>query len=67
MGKKPKVSYHYMKHCLDLLRQDIMCNADENMDFTAGHRDNFLSGENQPRECRDWNKLHAWFKERSAC
>ncbi|KAF3484391.1 uncharacterized protein GIQ15_03715 [Arthroderma uncinatum] len=65
--KKPLVAYHHIEHCLDLLRQDIICHADDFMDFTGGHGDEFLTGDNQPRKCRDWNKLSDWVKERSAC
>ena len=37
------------------------------MDYTAGHGDQFLTGDNQPRLCRDWNKLSEWVKQRSSC
>ncbi|EED20598.1 hypothetical protein TSTA_038090 [Talaromyces stipitatus ATCC 10500] len=67
IGKKPKVSYHHIEHCLDLLRQDIMCRADDLMDFTKDHGDEFLTGEGQVRKCRDWNKLSKWVQERTAC
>lgn len=66
-GKKPLVSYHHIEHCLDLLRQDIICHADDFMDFTQDHGENFLTGDNQPRKCRDWGKLRKWVQDRSAC
>lgn len=67
MGKKPLVSYHHIEHCLDLLRQDIICDANDLMDFTQDHGEQFLTGENQPRKCRDWEKLSNWVQERTAC
>ncbi|OKL58747.1 hypothetical protein UA08_06301 [Talaromyces atroroseus] len=67
IGKKPLVSYHHIEHCLDLLRQDIICAADDFLDYTKDHGDQFLVAEGQPRQCRDWSKLEAWVKERSSC
>jgi len=66
-GKKPLVSYHHIEHCLDLLRQDVMCYADDNMDYTKDHGEHFLTGDNQLKKCRDWNKLSEWVRGRSAC
>ena len=37
------------------------------MDYTEDHGDQFLTGDNQPRMCRDWNKLSEWVQQRSAC
>ncbi|MCJ1312554.1 hypothetical protein MMC25_006228 [Agyrium rufum] len=66
-GKIPMVTYHHVEHCLDLIRQDIICHADDFMDYTKGHGDEFLVGNHQPRQCRDWSKLSEWLQQRSAC
>lgn len=44
-----------------------MCHADDFLDYTAGPNEESLTGDNQPRMCRDWNKLNEWAKERTSC
>ena len=58
--------WEHLQHCLDTLRQDIMCHADDTplygrLDTNHGH--------GQVVQCRDWNKLIAWSQdlERNAC
>ncbi|KAH6857238.1 hypothetical protein BKA58DRAFT_325394 [Alternaria rosae] len=47
----------HIYHCLDGLRQDVMCNADDTpIPAPVTHH----SGEGQLRQCRDWDKLIAW-------
>ena len=66
--QKVSVPYSHLYHCLDGLRQGVLCHADdtpmrhfENADHTAG--------EGQQMMCRDWDKLIQWAKapERDAC
>jgi hypothetical protein len=55
-----------MGHCLDNLRQDIMCTADDTlMPGMFEHR----LGDNQVLQCRDWEALNRWAKdpERDSC
>lgn len=66
-GKKPFISYHHIEHCLDLLRQDVMCYADDNLDYTKDHGDEFLVSDGQVKKCRDWSKLSEFAKANSAC
>jgi hypothetical protein len=44
-------------HCLDGLRQDIMCTADDTPmpAKVSGH-----VGDGQVRQCRDWEKMKQW-------
>lgn len=60
----PSAHFH---HCLDTLRQDIMCLADDTLmpTINAIHQ----IGNGQARQCRDWDKLVAWTQEpeRHAC
>lgn len=44
-----------------------MCAADDLLDYTKDHGDQFFTGDGQIRKCRDWSKLEAWAKERSSC
>ncbi|KAI9732962.1 MAG: hypothetical protein M1818_007395 [Claussenomyces sp. TS43310] len=58
--------FAHNNHCLDWLRNDIMCQADD----TPLYTDNSMQSTNgigQVRQCRDWSKLEAWAKERPAC
>ncbi|KAH6514149.1 hypothetical protein HBI81_209680 [Parastagonospora nodorum] len=56
----------HMYHCLDGLRQDIMCMADDTpMPAPAKHH----VGDGQIRKCRNWKKMIDWANEpeRHAC
>jgi hypothetical protein len=50
-------------HCFDALRQYIMCNIDDTLLWTTGHRE---SGVGQTKKCHDWDALRDWAEERSA-
>jgi hypothetical protein len=50
-------------HCFDALRQYIMCNIDDTLLNTTGHRD---AGHGQTKMCNDWDALRDWAEERSA-
>lgn len=63
-GKQPSWSWEHDMHCLDTLRQHIMCMADDTLLYTTGHRD---AGVNQTRMCRDWDALRRWAAEHTAC
>ncbi|KAI0432349.1 hypothetical protein F5Y09DRAFT_353642 [Xylaria sp. FL1042] len=65
---KPLASHvvEHMGHCLDSLRQDIMCTADDTlMPGLVEHR----LGDKQILQCRDWEALNRWAKdpERDSC
>ena len=56
-NQKQLISYDHLFHCLDGLRQDVMCVADDTpMPAAKTHH----IGDGQIRLCRDWNKLLAW-------
>lgn len=55
-----------MYHCLDGIRQDIMCAADDTpMPAPFSHQ----AGDGLVRKCRDWDKLIAWARrpDQHAC
>jgi len=56
----------HMGHCLDALRQDIMCAADDTL--MPGLVEGRL-GDKQLLQCRDWDALLRWAKdpERDSC
>lgn len=54
-------------HCIDYIRQSIMCAADTTLDFAApdtetGERRGF-SGANSTHVCRDWDFFVDWAVE----
>jgi len=56
-------------HCLDSLREQVMCDADDTPRFThskneeSGH----ITGMHQKRQCRDWSKLENWARQYNSC
>lgn len=57
--------FGHIMHCLDSLRQDVICQADDTPRFTGQVPSR--SGIGQRRQCRDWQKLEAWAKDHTAC
>ncbi|KAF2203995.1 hypothetical protein GQ43DRAFT_365551, partial [Delitschia confertaspora ATCC 74209] len=54
----PHIPAEHIYHCLDTLRQDIMCQADDTPMPSTPKRHTI--GEGQERKCRDWNALIEW-------
>ena len=59
-------TWHHVIHCLDQLRQDIVCNADDTPRVTT---DSVEPGTavGQVRSCRDWTELEQWAKQYNSC
>ncbi|KAI9650468.1 hypothetical protein NHQ30_000484 [Ciborinia camelliae] len=63
-----KIEMHHVWHCLDSLRQDLMCRVDDTpMPIPPGQGN--VVGNTQMMMCRDLNKLREWSQEgeRNAC
>jgi len=65
-NRPQQVGYEHVLHCLDQLRQDIMCNSDDtprwaHYDGTPG------TGEGQVKMCKDWDALADWSLKHTAC
>ncbi|KAI1093972.1 hypothetical protein F5B19DRAFT_448205 [Rostrohypoxylon terebratum] len=61
--------YSHVDHCLESLRQELMCNADINvytLEWTPHSRFKPAVRVPQPHACVDWISLHSWMKERAA-
>ncbi|KAM3073409.1 hypothetical protein ACMFMG_004692 [Clarireedia jacksonii] len=56
-----KPVYEHCVHCLDQLRQDTQCSADDNLWYIGDKS----TGQN--RQCKDFSKLDEWALERHAC
>lgn len=63
----PIISAEHVYHCLDTLRQDVTCLADDTPMPTVNALHQIGNG--QVRQCRDLMKLVAWTQEpeRHAC
>ena len=57
--------FGHATHCLDAVRQYVMCNADDTPLATALNER--PTGDGQSRMCRSWSKLREWAGEHSAC
>ncbi|KFG85751.1 hypothetical protein MANI_114555 [Metarhizium anisopliae] len=64
--------YEHVTHCLHVLREDVICAADDTPRYTgrlhAQENETVVeSGIGQVRMCRDWNKLRQHAIDNSAC
>jgi hypothetical protein len=66
-GRSPELNGQHVLHCLDTLRQDVMCVADDTP-MPTGH-EALTIGDGQPTMCRNFKKLTEWINapERNAC
>jgi hypothetical protein len=65
-GKPQSRRWGHVLHCVDQMRQEAICNADDTPRFST---DDMVpvTGLHQNRMCRSWDKLEAWAKEYTAC
>lgn len=63
-GEPPVIEPEHFHHCIDPLRQDLMCLADDTPMPTINELHKIGNG-----QCRDWDRLIAWMQEpeRHAC
>lgn len=59
-------NHHHIIHCLDALRRDVLCNADDIPRYTTPDPSP-ETGNGQPRMCRSWDKMHDCAKQHNAC
>ena len=66
LGAKQSLPLGHITHCIDSLRDDVMCQADDTPRYTTtSHSPE--SAVDQMRLCRDWSKLEAWARQRTSC
>ncbi|KAI0480017.1 hypothetical protein F4859DRAFT_478153 [Xylaria cf. heliscus] len=65
-GLPQRIAMTHALHCLDQLRQDVICNADDTPRY-AGFQDPPGTGAGQVRMCKSWSRLETWALEHSAC
>ncbi|KAF7932873.1 uncharacterized protein EAE98_004172 [Botrytis deweyae] len=62
----------HVSHCLNVLREEVMCNADDTPRYTGRlnsekGKKHPTSGIGQTRMCNDWGKLRSWAVAHSGC
>jgi len=62
----------HLGHCMHLLREDMMCHADDTPRYSGrlhsqANSSHPQAGIDQTRKCRDFNKLYEWSIEHTAC
>ncbi|KAI1079500.1 hypothetical protein F5B20DRAFT_166791 [Whalleya microplaca] len=65
-GNPQSRDWHHISHCMDALRRQIMCDADDTPRATE-HRKEVVSGLLQHRKCRSWEELETFAKKHTAC
>lgn len=65
-GVEQTRSWHHISHCLDTLRRQIVCDADDTPRATD-RRPEVVAGLGQYRMCRSWDALEAFAKRHTAC
>lgn len=65
-GVPNHIAFSHALHCLDQLRQDVICNADDTPRY-AGFQSPPGTGAGQVRMCRDWSALEKWALKHTAC
>ena len=71
-GKSQSLPRFHITHCLDALRDDVICNADDIPRYTGRRNEQAsverpISGIGQARMCKDWSKLKDWAVKHTAC
>lgn len=58
--------WHHILHCLDTLRQNILCEADDTPLYNTG-KEGKQAGPEEVRHCRSWEKMEEWAIQNSGC
>ncbi|KAK4190588.1 hypothetical protein QBC35DRAFT_471745 [Podospora australis] len=57
---------HHLDHCLEILRQGIMCNADVTVNTYYWEKPGKIKGNRSgARKCTDWDRLQEWSDQRT--
>ncbi|PQE28640.1 Thioesterase domain-containing protein [Rutstroemia sp. NJR-2017a BBW] len=71
-GKVPTLPESHVIHCIDVMREEIMCSADDTPRYTGRVNTEVgkkiaTSGNGQTRMCKNWSALAKWATDNSAC
>lgn len=65
-SKPQSRNWHHVVHCLDALRQQTLCDADDTPRATE-RRAEVVTGVGQYRKCRSWGALEQFARTHTAC
>ena len=65
-GRPLGFTFTHSMHCLESLRENTICFADDTPRYTAEQHPG-KSGYHQRRQCRDWGKLEAYAEAHTSC
>ncbi|KAH8779955.1 hypothetical protein F5883DRAFT_193783 [Diaporthe sp. PMI_573] len=65
-GLSQSRSWHHISHCMDALRRQILCDADDTPRATE-RRIEVVTGVGQHRKCRSWLELETFALQHTAC
>ena len=65
-GKPQSLEHHHITHCLDQLRADVICTADDKLRVTTPDM-RPVTAEGQGRKCRNWDVLQQWTFDHPGC
>ncbi|RYP73135.1 hypothetical protein DL771_003771 [Monosporascus sp. 5C6A] len=67
-NKTQTISYPHILHCLDSLRVETMCTADDTLRYVPlNSAHGYRPGDGQPRKCRDWSKVQEFVEAHDPC
>ncbi|KAJ5729939.1 uncharacterized protein N7483_004447 [Penicillium malachiteum] len=65
-GQPQSRAWHHVIHCMDALRRQVLCDADDTPRATE-RRAEVVTGVGQHRMCRRWDELVDFAKQHTAC
>ncbi|KAI0398552.1 hypothetical protein F5Y17DRAFT_8323 [Xylariaceae sp. FL0594] len=65
-GRPQSRKWGHVLHCVDHLRKEAICHADDTPRFSTSS-DIPVTGLDQVRQCRSWDRLEAWARQHTAC
>ena len=67
MGIALTAPMYHVYHCLDALRQEVLCDADDTPRYTGKGQSSKASATHQIRLCKDWGLMEDWALAHSSC
>lgn len=63
------IAYPHILHCLDSLRAETICTADDTLRYVPLNSDGhgFRPGDGQSRQCRSWDKVEEFVEAHDPC
>ncbi|MCJ1329549.1 hypothetical protein MMC10_006229 [Thelotrema lepadinum] len=59
----PNGKLNHLFHCVDYLRQNIMCKADTTLEWNTVADSEHIDGYGIPHQCRNWQEVSGWMRE----